>query len=156
MPPTESVEERILAEIAATLKTIVQGDTYWNTVRGVFRETITPGDLSHLDLMVISPSWTASMRDGGASANGIVRKTMLVDVVCWRMLATASATETTRICRDIEVALGVDRTRGGLATTTHPVGREAPADETTLPYAALTVRFEVYFKHEYGAPETVM
>ena len=155
------LREKILALVAERLATIQSGDTYFTSVSTVHRRLVNPANLGNeTALVVYSPGDAIVQREGRGTASGVVSTTMNVDVIAWFHQDEASDTAANLIAHDIEKCMGANRQwlatltdpTSGLAFNSYPVGREVVTQEGGEPYAALTLHFQIEYRHDYGDP----
>lgn len=153
--PATPVRELVLENVRTTLAAVEAGTDYFHGPYSVFRTAPnvanTPTDLT---LYVFSPGDANVSRDGKGSSAGLVETRILVNVTAIVGLEVASDTHSNQIAHDIEKALCADRYRGTYAMNFYPLGREIISDESTEPWAFLTLRFEALYRTDYANPST--
>lgn len=153
--PSTPVRELVLENVKTTLAAVEAGTDYFHGPYSVFRTapnlSNTPTDLT---LYVFSPGDSNVTRDGRGSPTGLTETQILINVTAIVGLEVASDTHSNQIAHDIEKAVLADRQRGGYAINTFPLGRDVISDESTEPWAFLTVRFQCFYRHDFANPST--
>ena len=139
-----------MQNVETTLKTIVQGDDYWNTVADVRRVLDDPNTAEGITLYIYSPSDEIVEIDGKGAPYSTVQTLMSIDVIAIVEFSEASATESQRLAADIERAMLQDRQRGTYALNTHIKGRTIVDGETNG--GQMVLSFDVLYRTRFGEP----
>ena len=148
--PLEPIRELVLQNVETTLKTIVQGDNYWNTVADVRRVLDDPHTAEGITLYIFSPGDEVFEYDGSGAASSSVMTKMAIDVIAVVEITEASATESQRLAADIERAMLQDRQRGTTAINTNIKSRTVVDGETEG--GQMVISFEVIYRTKFGEP----
>ena len=148
--PLEPIRELVLQNVETTLKTIVQGDNYWNTVADVRRVLDDPHTAEGRTLYVYKPGDEVFEYDGSGAASSSVMTKMAIDVIAVVEITEASATESQRLAADIERAMLQDRQRGTTALNTNIKSRTVVDGETEG--GQMVISFEVIYRTKFGEP----
>jgi len=149
----QSVRERILQNIEAALRTIVEGDVYNFTVRQVERTRVTPL-LENLEFPALFIFEMPERLTQGP--NPLMTKELVIVIQAWiRSGDDDLSVQVNGLLADLEVALLADKTRGGLAVDTlfseHSIYLDTPIDVL----AATHTIFTVHYRTVEGDPYTV-
>lgn len=151
--PSTPVRELVLENVRTTLAAVEAGTDYFHGPYSVFRTAPnlanTPTDLT---LYVFSPGDANVAREGRGLSGGLTETVMQVNVTAIVGREVASDTHSNQIAHDIEKALCADRFRGTHALNFYPVGREVISDESTEPWAFLTMRFQAHYRTSFIDP----
>lgn len=153
--PATPVRELVLENVKTTLQAIESGSDYFNDVHLVVRTAPNLANIpNELTLFVFSPGDSNVTRDGRGSPTGLTETQILINVIAIISHEIASDTHANQIAHDIEKAVLADRQRGGYAINTFPLGRDVISDESTEPWAFLTIRFQCFYRHDFANPST--
>lgn len=148
--PLEPIRELVLQNVETTLKTIVQGDNYWNTVADVRRVLDDPHTAEGITLYIFSPGDETVEHDGKGTNFSCVQTIMSIDVIAVVEITEASATESQRLAADIERAMLQDRQRGTTALNTRIKSRTIVDGETEG--GQMVISFDVTYRTQFGEP----
>lgn len=148
-PPIDPVQERILRNFAAMLRTPAPGSTYFGSVHQVFRAPAVMAKDAGLNSPAVYVSVvgvTGSQR--GTDATNKLNRIMRVEVDAFLSMHAADATtRMERLAYDIETAIYADRTIGGLATETMLTGTSVSiAENGNVPLYGTTLSFEIEYR----------
>ena len=153
--PATPVRELVLENVKTTLQAIESGADYFNDVYSVVRTAPNLANIpNELTLFVFSPGDSNVTRDGRGSPTGLTETQILINVIAIISHEIASDTHANQIAHDIEKAVLADRQRGGYAINPFPLGRDVISDESTEPWAFLTIRFQCFYRHDFANPST--
>lgn len=158
--PNKPVRERILERIAERLELIKEGSSYFTNVTNVSRVRLSP--TSAIDGNVTAIVFSAGERivqasEGFGDSTGITEVTMLVTVRIWRLEEVISDTTSNQIVHDVKKCLLANRNlpdadNVSLIKNCRWIQTAAIGDESTAPYAALDVLFEVDYRESFADP----
>jgi hypothetical protein len=148
--PDEPIRERILQHCENSLRAIDGTEPYWSTLADVERGRPVPGDLKRLAVAFIDEGDEAVSQDTSLLNTRLLPLTVEVRV---RSDAGSLPTVGNRMLADVERALTVDPTRGGLAKYTRLTGTSIPLqDEGPGVLASVRAQFEIQFYTRQGNP----
>lgn len=154
----ESVREKIMKHIQATLEGITLENGYANTLRSVQRFRQDGQELANLP--------TAILIEGSddVELNGpleLTSRSMTVSVVLIQQQDTdtdaRSASEIMNsLIADVQTAMQEDYTRGGLAIDTSEIGIGDMTVEDGQPELMLSIAYRIAYRHERTDPTRAM
>jgi len=147
-----AIRESILNNIVTTLKTISVVNGYNNDVGLVTRESFNWNNLLPKDFPAALVVWKRETKD----ATGMQGQHILADmVVVIRGVVNAPKyeleTALNKFLNDIETAICVDTTRGGLCEYTDPLAITVFQTEL-IDFALFDFEFTVEYQYLYGSP----
>lgn len=149
-----TVREQILANIQTTLEGVTTGNGYNNTLASVQRWSMHGNSLVDVPCVVINIGAESKLPD----PNPLMTCQMRVYMDLWVRQAEDDTTPTDTLLNsifgDIEKALAVDITRGGLAIDTLVTDSVVFETDESQPHAGLTIEINVNYRHQQNDPET--
>lgn len=157
---TEPIEYRILLNVQSALQTISQGGGYFFTV-GASAVSLDPVDTIDIVLGRAAASPFFVVEVGSAGRPTYQPASQILELLPINIIAFANAEQQQdpvaktkvyeRLCADIEKAMTVDISRGGMATDTRIIGRQMQVTTGSVRVVAL-VQVEIRVYRTYGAP----
>lgn len=145
---TDSVKTQILDDIVSTVRGVSAGSTYSRNIRTASRSAKTLPESPIFDVVYVDRTTQ--------------RKTFLMDnytqvelsvwLVCIVEDGSDIGTAVDAIEADVERALSVDKTRGGIAITTKVLSTEEATTEGMEPLGATLIEVQVLYRHTEGNP----
>lgn len=152
--PTLPLRERVLESIANRLRGVVAGEKYFNTVARVSRVLMSAERAVEAvpTVFVLSGGEQTSDLDGATSGTGLQYTTMEVTVSAFWLEEQASDTSANKLAHDLQKAVCSDRFNSQTSINTTYLGMSITSNEAIQPYAHLSLRFQVRFRHEFANP----
>lgn len=153
----DSVRERILQDVEATLRMVKTTNGYANTIAKVMRVDFTNPFNGPFPLALIHEPDENYTLIGSRGNDDVYQVDVNLEIGLWIEKPGASkATPMNSLLADVKKALMVDRTRGELAISTRPSRvTMSVLDETMTPSAA-TVSWVISYRHLGSDPATAV
>lgn len=154
----DSVRELIMKDIQRTLETITTANGYRNTLASVQRFNQAGQSLANTPVCVLMEGEDSVDQEGPlAGSFSLTSRTLSVSIVvvhCQDLDADArSASEVMNgLIQDIQKAMQVDHTRGGVALDTMEIGIGEMDVEEGQPEIVQTIGFRIRYRHQRTDP----
>lgn len=154
----ESVRERIIKHVQATLETVTVENGYSNTLRSVQRFRQQGQVLAVMPVAVLMESGDDTDLNGPQVGSGsLISRTLTMAVVLIQQQDTdtdaRSASELMNsLIADVQKAMQVDYSRGGLAINTEEAGIGEMDVEEGQPELVQTIGYRIRYRHQRTDP----
>ena len=146
----DSIREKIMANVETTLEGITTAAGYNSTIQRVYRIRLAGLNIQEFPSIVVIPGREINAEEP------VDRYTERLSFVleCWLKEASKDdiATQVNKLVADVQKALLVDYTRGGMAINTKLLGNEPFYNDVNAPYGGVDIEIEIHYRHQYSDP----
>jgi hypothetical protein len=157
----DSVREQILKQIQTTLEGVTVGNGFGNTVASVQRFRQGGQSLTGMPVCVVMEGDDSVNQEGPlAGSYSLTSRTMQISVVIISQQdeetdARSAAEVMNSLAQDVQKAMQLDPTRGGLAIDTKETGIGEMDVEEGQPEILRTIGFRIAYRHRRTDPSIV-
>lgn len=144
----DSVRERILQNVEATLRTLTVAAGYQTEFAEVARDDFRDPLSGPFPLCLVHEPDDTYTLEQNRNSSTVLSVNMALDVSVWISRPTAvKATPINAVIRDVLQVLLADPTRGGVAIWTEPTRTSVSAPGATIAQAAARLSFLIHYRH---------
>jgi len=147
---SDSVREDVIQNLVTTLQGVTKTAGYNITINRVERIKMVGLDIREFPTVLVIPA--DEVKEQSPSDKYTCR--LAVTLECWIQEYGDVSAQVNILLADIEKALMVDHTRGGVAVDTKLLGNSAFYNEVNKPYGGVEIRIEVHYRHKFSDPYT--
>lgn len=145
---TDSLRERLIANVVTTLTGVTVGNGYASTIAAVTRGQLSPVETFGFPFASVVP--TGDVPDYGAQ---VLRRVLSLTIMLWIDDTPATAPATLEaLLADVEGALSVDFSRGGVAEHTLEQGVQYIYHPSTERLAGAGITFDIHYRTKLDDP----
>lgn len=150
----DSVRERVIANVVTTLQGITEANGYEFDMAEVTRipqGVLNFASATYPKCLVIEDS--EDIQEGVPTY--FTTRMLHLSLACWAWQYFDLSQAVNKLLANVEKALSVDHTRGGVAVDTDFISNTTILANDVIPYGGVEIKLDIHYRHKTGDPYTL-